>query len=1318
MDRPADSGQRSLNELIRALRAERVDVGTAETIDAARLLKQLALDNSDLERPEQLEAMLRAVLCKSKSDQEKFARAFEQWVAGWPRKRDGAQRPPSGLQEKGKRGEDEESGGRSRIALGAVAAIAALAIAVAGGIWNTRQPGRPTPVNPSPLPTPQPTPAPTPPIPGPRERNPDEIAIYGYFPSVYYSDQLMERWLWLLLGTPFLFLLMFDMRPRILTGGRAKNAAETLPLSGWSDALRAQRLVLPLLSETGGRLSRHVRGPASEIRRLSRRPQLDLARTLEATTLNLGVPTARYRDTKLMPSYLILVEADSDQELPVYWSQRLESEALDLDIRRLVKRDGTIRVVPRGAPPKHEGIALSALPSPPYGQRLIVVSDGTWMVDQDGNRTPESLAARFSRWPHRVFFTTREPVRWGALESSIQRADRADRIDDLGFLLLPIDENALDGWSQFLVSGKLPPIELESPQRYPRIIHDTSEDALLSESPPAELSQLIVQLKLYLGPNAFFWLCCCAVPPLIKHELVLHLGESFMRQSGAGDRDLGYYLARNYRLLERLPWIRREHMPSWLRVTLLASVSSSIREEVRSAVDAKLTRLAPADTRPAEVAISTGGAAVDQTPDASGDTLFLGFMSGMSPQALALRVPEQWHEWIRALEPGRPPRRVDAIRRLRALWDRLRFHEGLVYRGPRRWASIAGTAWLVAAAIALAAVVRTPAADFPPNARSILFEDTARRVDLQHDGTVWDAQFSHDGSRVVTASSDNTAGVWDARTGRPITEPLQHRGVVWDAQFSPDGSRVVTASSDNTARVWDARIGLLITEPLQHDGAVSDAHFSADGSRVVTASADHTARVWDATTGLPIAEPLQHNETVLHAHFSPDGSRVVTASRDNTARIWDAAPGLNIASPLQHEDGLHTAQFSPDGSRIVTASNDNTARVWEAVTGLPVTEPLQHDGGVITAQFSPDGSRIVTGCIDGTARVWDAVTARPIMEPLQHGDFVNNAQFSPDGSRIVTGSGDGTVRVWDAMTGQPITEPLQHTGGVNSTQFSPDGELIVTATSDDTVRVVDAVTGVPVPIIEPLQHGDFVNDAQFSPDGSRIVTASDDNTARVWDAVTGQPITKPLQHYREVYTARFSPGGSRIVTGSGDGTARVWDAVTGLPITEPLQHDAYVNNAQFSPDGSRIVTGSGDGTARVWDADTGVLTGVPVQVRGQVTDVQFAPDARRIVVATMTTGENTSQSGSTGTITATDTANYPRLWEPNAAYVVKIPPHPFPETTQSWLSLKTTRLSALGWWWGVIAFVPLTAGWLASSISTARQRSDMAKYRSEQTTRA
>src|SRR5262249_13316349 len=73
---------------------------------------------------------------------------------------------------------------------------------------------------------------------------------------------------------------------------------------------------------------------------------------------------------------------------------------------------------------------------------------------------------------------------------------------------------------------------------------------------------------------------------------------------------------------------------------------------------------------------------------------------------------------------------------------------------------------------------------------------------------------------------------------------LRHEGRVWQAVFSPDGTRVLTASEDNTARLWDTVSGQLLATLSGHTGPVRQAVFSPDGTRVLTASADTTARHW------------------------------------------------------------------------------------------------------------------------------------------------------------------------------------------------------------------------------------------------------------------------------------------------------------------------------------------------------------------------------------------------------------------------------------------------------------------------------------------
>jgi WD40 repeat protein len=78
--------------------------------------------------------------------------------------------------------------------------------------------------------------------------------------------------------------------------------------------------------------------------------------------------------------------------------------------------------------------------------------------------------------------------------------------------------------------------------------------------------------------------------------------------------------------------------------------------------------------------------------------------------------------------------------------------------------------------------------------------------------------FSPDGPRIVTASQDGTARIWDAVSGRVIAGLRGHARPVLSAAFSPDGSRIVTASQDRTARMWDVATGKEISVLRGHDG--------------------------------------------------------------------------------------------------------------------------------------------------------------------------------------------------------------------------------------------------------------------------------------------------------------------------------------------------------------------------------------------------------------------------------------------------------------------------------------------------------------------
>ena len=283
-----------------------------------------------------------------------------------------------------------------------------------------------------------------------------------------------------------------------------------------------------------------------------------------------------------------------------------------------------------------------------------------------------------------------------------------------------------------------------------------------------------------------------------------------------------------------------------------------------------------------------------------------------------------------------------------------------------------------------------------------------------HTGGVQRVSFSPDGSRVLTASLDKTAKVWDARSGALVCTLGGHTSGVNAASFSPDGLKVLTASLDKTAKVWDAKSGANIISLTGHTSALVGASFSPDGLRVLTVSYDKTARIWDAKSGAVLLKLEGHSSRVTRASFSPDGSRVLTAIDDNTAKVWDVKSGAVVFTFNGHTGHVSSASFSPDGSQVVTASDDNTAKIWDARSGSLVFTLKGHTEKVNSASFSPDGSRVLTSGYNNTVKVWDAKSGTEVLTLKGHADAVTETWFSPDGSRIITGSFDNTIKVWDA----------------------------------------------------------------------------------------------------------------------------------------------------------------------------------------------------------------------------------------------------------------------------------------------------------------
>ena len=236
------------------------------------------------------------------------------------------------------------------------------------------------------------------------------------------------------------------------------------------------------------------------------------------------------------------------------------------------------------------------------------------------------------------------------------------------------------------------------------------------------------------------------------------------------------------------------------------------------------------------------------------------------------------------------------------------------------------------------------------------------------------AALAPDGETVVEIYGEGTAARVLAPASRTELRRLEgHKARLRAVCFSSDGSRILTGSTDNTARVWDAKTGEALHVLEGHSGPVHIVSFSADGKRMLTAADDGSARVWSTKDGSSLAVFGRGYRLVRSARFSPDGEHVAIVHQEGSGRIGDVSSAEARFLPRE-TFGFVTGLDFGIGGRSIVASRDDTRVVVYSLPGEKTIGTLVHPARVTVAACSPDRRWIVTQADDGVVRLWDALS--------------------------------------------------------------------------------------------------------------------------------------------------------------------------------------------------------------------------------------------------------------------------------------------------------------------------------------------------------
>lgn len=179
--------------------------------------------------------------------------------------------------------------------------------------------------------------------------------------------------------------------------------------------------------------------------------------------------------------------------------------------------------------------------------------------------------------------------------------------------------------------------------------------------------------------------------------------------------------------------------------------------------------------------------------------------------------------------------------------------------------------------------------------------------------------FSPDSSRLITASNNDTAIVWDAATGRQLLGPLRHESWVIAAKYSPQGDRFATATL-HSVRVYNSNNGCLLVDakmkvtPLFNTGLL----WSDDRLFIVS---DGKIKQIEPSTGTAVLEWPVPDSNYLSCIVLPKNEDFIACSARRTVSFWDT-PTHTQFDLIQHTHDIRSIALSPDDRFLAISQED------------------------------------------------------------------------------------------------------------------------------------------------------------------------------------------------------------------------------------------------------------------------------------------------------------------------------------------------------------------------------------------------------------